>query len=75
MPHTHDHCLHRASMAYCSTCDVAYCRDCGQSWGAHVWTYRYPSSTSAGTTFTVTPFMQQGSISTHPIDACNHNEV
>jgi hypothetical protein len=33
----HDHCAHE--MAYCSQCDVAYCRKCSREWGRpHYWT-------------------------------------
>lgn len=38
----HDHhCLH-ASLGYCATCDVAFCRGCKREWGGHVHVSTWP---------------------------------
>lgn len=36
MNHNHMHCAH--ALAYCGTCDVAYCKHCSKQWGAYTYT-------------------------------------
>lgn len=37
--HNHDHCEH--DVAYCSVCDVCYCKKCGREWPARHWWYNW----------------------------------
>lgn len=42
MNHNHQqHCEH--TLAYCGTCDVAYCTACNRQWGGYTYTWAYPN--------------------------------
>lgn len=61
MSHAHHHCQH--TLAFCGTCDVAYCTKCSKQWGSNyrVWyqpttTWPYTVTSGGSTTVASTQF-------------------
>jgi hypothetical protein len=57
--HTHGYCGANHDLAFCSICNIVYCKKCGQEWGRNYyyypyWTYPnyYPYPNYYGTTTT-----------------------
>lgn len=49
MTHQHHGCLH-ATLSYCKTCDLVWCRGCRREWPTHTWTNKwYPTTTTWAT--------------------------